>query len=40
VIGVFDVGGNVDAMACIGKAAHHHIAQNGVVFDKQNSHGL
>jgi hypothetical protein len=40
VVGVFDVGGHVDAVARVGKAANHHVAQDGVVFDKQNSHRI
>jgi len=40
VVGILDIGRHVHAMAGISKAAHHHVAQNGVVFDKQNSHGL
>jgi hypothetical protein len=40
VVGVLDVGGHIDAVARIGKAANHHVTQDGVVFDKQNSHRI
>ena len=30
----------VDAVAGVGQAAQHHVAQHGVVFDQQDSHGV